>query len=125
MSALEEMLLTPRWSAQALHAAVSKMQRDDLSGIGRRLFGNCLVEALLVGNLTETEARALLRSVLDPLDINNGDSGMTSVPARAEALMPTNQASTILALDGTNPDDTNSCAVLSLCGVAETTPENE
>jgi len=125
MAALEELLLFQRRPAREIHGAVASMQREDLSGLSRKLFGDCLVEALLVGNLAEFDARSLLRAVLDPLDVNDGGNGPVSVPARSEAQVPQSPVLTILRLPGCNPEDANSCAVENLCCVAEVTPENE
>jgi len=101
------------------------MERKDLTGMNRRLFGDCLVEALLIGNLAEVDARRLLQAVLEPLEINDDGPGPSRVPARSEAQVPVSPNLSILSLEGTNPDDANSCAVESVCCVAEVTPENE
>jgi len=125
MVALEELTLAPRWSAVSFHSAIQGMRRSDLRDIGSKLFGRCLVEALLVGNLTESSARDLLHAVLDPLGINQRGPLPTNVPKRSEACLPRNVPLTMLTFDGTNPEDINNCAVVSLCNIVETTPENE
>lgn len=96
-----------------------------------------LVEGLIVGNLDFGDAVQLLNSVLDPFR-HPGQSKAAAtvvasqhysqVPARVEMLLPCRSQShqlTVLQLDGTNPEDPNSCAVQSLCNIATATPENE
>lgn len=125
MAYLEDLFLPHRRPAREVHAAVAPLQREDLEDVSRQLFSECLVEALLIGNLAEVDARALLQQVLDPLDINDGGPGPLRVPARSECEVPTSPKLTVLSVDGANPEDTNGCTVQNLCAVAELTPENE
>lgn len=113
------------------------LKEEDCIGLFSKSFGagKCLVEGLIVGNIDCADAVEILNAVLDPLRRHVGESESRvakHVPARVEMLLPRQRSQpsprpelTILQLDGTNPEDRNSCAVESICSIAAATPENE
>ena len=110
--------------------ATSLLEEDDCAELFLKFFGGkCLVEGLIVGNLDCADAVQILNAVLDPLRraIGTGPKFQSSVPARVEMLLPRDESNqlTIFQVDGTNSEDTNSCALESLCNIATATPENE
>ena len=118
--------------------ATSLLKEEDCTGLFSKFFrsGKCLVEGLIVGNVDCADAVQILNAVLDPLRRHVGDSESRvfharPVPARVEMLLPRRRSLpspyelTILQLDGTNPEDRNSCAVETICSIAAATPENE
>lgn len=118
--------------------ATSLLREEDCTGLFSKFFGSgkCLIEGLIVGNVDCADAVQILNAVLDPLRcVGESESRVfhhaRHVPARVEMLLPRPRWSpspyqlTILQLDGTNPEDRNSCAVESICSIAAATPENE
>eukprot|EP00435_Cladocopium_sp_Y103_P070032 s257_g34.t1 len=132
LKTLEELLLQSP-SVTELDQATSLLKEEDSTGLFCKFFGSgkCLVEGLIVGNVDCADAVQILNAVLDPLRrLRESERPVHSkhVPARVEMLprrSPSPNELTIIQMDGTNPEDPNSCAVESICSIASATPENE
>lgn len=90
----------------------------DLTNVARSLLGNCHVECLLQGNLTEVEAAQLVQSFVEPLQI---ERPLAELPPAGSARLPSGW--TLLERAGTDPNERNS-AVTVLLQVAGHTMQN-
>ena len=114
----------------SLAEATQQLHQESAGSLPDKFFGPsaCLVEALIIGNVNEADARQLLEAVIGPMaklrKFNPGQVPV-EVPAKAELLIPRSLGRTILKIDGQAAQDTNNCAVECLCNIAAATPEHE
>ncbi|CAE7941384.1 IDE [Symbiodinium sp. KB8] len=129
LAALEDLLLQ-RPSASDLLKATQQLHQESAGSLPEKFFGPsaCLVEALIIGNVNEADARQLLEAVIGPMaklrKFNPGQVPV-EVPAKAELLIPRSLGRTILKIDGQAAQDINNCAVECLCNIAAATPQHE
>lgn len=86
------------------HATFQGMSREMLAGMVGHVFheSGCHVEALVLGNATPDEAKALATRLATGLGLKKA---LAEVPERAEARLP--EGSTLWKLDGSDKEDPN------------------
>merc|ERR1719277_425113 len=83
--------------------------REALTGVNKKLLERCHVECLLQGNLTDTEARGLVASFLEPLGVSRP---LQELPESCVAELPPGW--TLLEREGTNPEERNGAVVVTM-----------
>lgn len=89
--------------------ALESLSCSDLNGECDRLFSNCHVEALMMGNLNAQDAEACTSIVADALALRDG---ICTLPVRAEAALP--PGLTVMQVQGTDPEERNNCVRVEL-----------
>jgi len=89
--------------------ALDGLSVESLEGESRKLLGQCLVEALLMGNLSPEDAPALVSMVTDELGLS---APSQPLPIRAQASLPPGR--TVWRVAGTDPEEKNGCVLCIL-----------
>jgi len=103
------MLRRPAHRLEDRLEALKGIGREQLAGINRKLLDHCHIECLLQGNLTADESQGLIRSFLEPLGVSRP---LDVLPESGSLPLPSGW--TLLEREGTNPDERNGAAIVTL-----------
>ena len=99
-------LETPRYSVDELSAAVEAVTLKDVLNFQRALLPDTLLEAFLVGNLEESEARRMVSSVTAAIP-SAAPLAPADIPVRRVRMLPTGKP-LVRQYVAPNPEELNS-----------------
>jgi insulysin len=95
--------------AEERYKAFQKLSKEGLDNLPDRIFNNCHVEAMVLGNATPEDAQSLAASLADGLSLKGR---LSTLPVRSEATLPPGR--TVWTVDSADENDPNHAVLLAI-----------